>query len=234
MEVFLLTSTAGFLTSSLLHVRGGVSTSASVRSACSASSPRPWRCFSIADLATAPVDVFSTSVEVFPGAFAVMLPGPGLLHVRGGVSRWLAVLRVDIPSSPRPWRCFLRYSRIAQAVAVFSTSVEVFPIARVVSLRSGCLLHVRGGVSYRRTISINASRSSPRPWRCFQARCPYPLCQYVFSTSVEVFPRRAPARCLARGLLHVRGGVSLRAFSGSSKGQSSPRPWRCFRLCLLQ
>ena len=69
-------------------------------------------------------------------------------------------------------------------------------------------LHARGGVSqYRGTM----------------AQCPA-----VFSTHVEVFPRRSARRLLNPGFLHARGGVSkLRAIARKLQ-KFSPRTWRCF------
>ena len=78
------------------------------------------------------------------------LPFPfplGLLHVRGGVSR------------PR-----LQSLNVS---AVFSTSVEVFPMKRGDFLSQIGLLHVRGGVSEQTDKGGFLIESSPRPWRCF-------------------------------------------------------------------
>ena len=73
------------------------------------------------------------------------------------------------------------------------------------------------------------SKSSPRPWRCFLTLGKTINSALVFSTSVEVFLalRRSPV--LIRGLLHVRGGVSVNGSVAHSLDASSPRPWRCFR-----
>ena len=50
----------------LLHVRGGVSTTAMEAWPPTGSSPRPWRCFLQPSSRRAGTSVFSTSVEVFP------------------------------------------------------------------------------------------------------------------------------------------------------------------------
>ena len=153
--------------------------------------------------------VFSTSVEVFPDRAKRRAENQGLLHVRGGVSEFLACGRSRCSSSPRPWRCFsVTVSRVSR-VLVFSTSVEVFPACGLVRLVLISLLHVRGGVSEIHNTPDFDPWSSPRPWRCFLERTGKFTPQQVFSTSVEVFLRATDARCQSSRLLHVRGGVSL-------------------------
>ena len=71
--------------------------------------------------------VFSTSVEVFLKELQRKLGEPSLLHVRGGVSAAIRIIRCFGVSSPRPWRCFILQQAHRQAAFVFSTSVEVFP-----------------------------------------------------------------------------------------------------------
>ena len=73
--------------------------------------------------------VFPTPVGVFPWQEWCRVDGLGLPHARGGVSAGMRVLVDSVPSSPRPWGCFLsayfgRASRI-----VFPTPVGVFPRA---------------------------------------------------------------------------------------------------------
>ena len=93
-------------------------------------------------------------------------------------------------------------------LAVFSTSVEVFPETRPTLSFIRSLLHVRGGVSDGGMEPLNCARSSPRPWRCFHARQFAEGEIEVFSTSVEVF---------------LKGAVLA-----NTVYKSSPRPWRCF------
>ena len=131
-----------------------------------------------------------------------------LLHVRGGVSAKVTIQRHGALSSPRPWRCFYNPALARGSFLVFSTSVEVFPVAGRTRSASGCLLHVRGGVSLGNFEVGATTGSSPRPWRCFQVGIRTSGRDDVFSTSVEVFP--------------------CRSASEKSRQQSSPRPWRCF------
>ena len=106
--------------------------------------------------------------------------------------------------------------------------MEVFPPPRFVVEFVYSLLHVRGGVSFAGSAADGRPESSSRPWRCFYRPVIIESSLTVFSTSVEVFPDN-PARSLASSsLFHVRGGVSFSARCQTSKGVSSPRPWRCF------
>ena len=106
--------------------------------------------------------------------------------------------------------------------------MEVFPRAAESKMTVGSLLHVRGGVSRIVFHRERIRRSSPRPWRCFcqRFRCAFSRC--VFSTSVEVFPRKETKRRRHECLLHVRGGVSTTSRRYACWRPSSPRPWRCF------
>ena len=132
-------------------------------------------------------------------------------------------------SSPRPWRCFRSPFCLRQGADVFSTSVEVFPELGWSQCADPSLLHVRGGVSGTAQLGRPKRRSSPRPWRCFPEFYGVGYSGGVFSTSVEVFPPRSSAGSTRRGLLHVRGGVSLPRSLAIVCSASSPRPWRCFR-----
>ena len=66
VEVFPRAGALRMTVGSLLHVRGGVSLPRSLAIVCSASSPRPWRCFRFSRGLKTAIFVFSTSVEVFP------------------------------------------------------------------------------------------------------------------------------------------------------------------------
>ena len=152
------------------------------------SSPRPWRCFRACRQCIARAQVFSTSVEVFPINRLDWRAFERLLHVRGGVSERLCNDHDSRQSSPRPWRCFLKSYRLNRNKYVFSTSVEVFPVAFLPTTRCRRLLHVRGGVSTAMFAPLRLLASSPRPWRCFQNSVGASALIRVFSTSVEVFP----------------------------------------------
>ena len=228
MEVFPLRKEKTSENYCLLHVRGGVSIDKTTEREFVGSSPRPWRCFYKAISQTKPRIVFSTSVEVFPFRGLGSAYEVSLLHVRGGVSKVAHLHEVLQRSSPRPWRCFRRPGSWWNSFIVFSTSVEVFPHIQGTHVADEGLLHVRGGVSFAGSAADGRPESSSRPWRCFYRPVIIESSLTVFSTSVEVFPDN-PARSLASSsLLHVRGGVSFSARCQTSKGVSSPRPWRCF------
>ncbi len=147
-------------------------------------------------------------MEVFPLNRIEGFKWQGLLHVRGGVSKWHFRLTVVRVSSPRPWRCFYVALEDILNCRVFSTSVEVFQKVSAEPVGFDGLLHVRGGVSAC-TSSLDATgRSSPRPWRCFRHFNVGTCSLKVFSTSVEVFLRPALSPNGVVSLLHVRGGVS--------------------------
>ena len=52
-----------------------------------------------------------------------------------------------MPSSPRPWGCFLLDLIISTDSGVFPTPVGVFLLSAIPRNRSGSLPHARGGVS---------------------------------------------------------------------------------------
>ena len=209
VEVFLQPGAGARFVSSLLHVRGGVSSRRPNAKRVRLSSPRPWRCFPRQLRSWRNHRVFSTSVEVFLKVPQPRVTCRGLLHVRGGVSRSASGLPAVMMSSPRPWRCFL--------------------VGRHLRKVDSSLLHVRGGVSEVKGEPDQGSLSSPRPWRCFQDGFERLLGRGVFSTSVEVFLDRFVPSKSASSLLHVRGGVSYRAHAWCLVCGSSPRPWRCFQ-----
>ena len=127
------------------------------------------------------------------------------------------------------WRCFCLGCRLDYSRMIFSTYVEVFlSISRLVVL---CLnfLHVCGGVS-NEIIRENYDTSfSPRMWRCFRFTAWWQIGRVIFSTYVEVFPRRTSLRRAIQHFLHVCGGVSGLRESWKCPYKFSPRMWRCFQ-----
>ena len=208
VEVFPEMFPETWLSTGLLHVRGGVSL---INLRCldgAQSSPRPWRCFHESATAQLSIKVFSTSVEVFLECVENGAEDHGLLHVRGGVSETGGAFYGMDESSPRPWRCFHLRGRLTAQAKVFSTSVEVFLWLCASTTIRNSLLHVRGGVSCVNRIFEEVAASSPRPWRCFHLSRLLPIQAKVFSTSVEVFLTASCPASPAMRLLHVRGGVS--------------------------
>ena len=159
MEVFPKAAAKKKAAKGLLHVRGGVSQSGRQEKGRKRSSPRPWRCFFDRAGDWFRRKVFFTSVEVFPATLTrrrtvrPSSPRPwrcfhgcdvrwlgrfGLLHVRGGVSKFGVFYEWSRESSPRPWRCFCASVTPSISLIVFSTSVEVFEYFG--SWRGCCLL----------------------------------------------------------------------------------------------
>ena len=175
----------------------------------SASSPRPWGCFRKSSAPAKPASVFPTPVGVFLAA-----------DVKSVCGRW---------SSPRPWGCFCPAIAWPCATWVFPTPVGVFLAVAGLDEAGVCLPHARGGVSWRAVLLDVDTRSSPRPWGCFQrGRC-QSISRHVFPTPVGVFPTCNAHASRWRCLPHARGGVSPSLVQRNAGALSSPRPWGCFQ-----
>ena len=90
------------------------------------------------------------------------------------------------------------------------------------------LPHVRGGVSNSAFVQTASGRSSPRAWGCFPGVVPICHLADVFPTCVGVFLPISARHTRARGLPHVRGGVSFSGEGVMAGCPSSPRAWGCF------
>ena len=112
---------------------------------------------------------------------------------------------------------------------IFSTYVEVFLNAPILTKTFFNFLHVCGGVSAFQPIFPDNQTFSPRMWRCFFGRLKVVLPSPIFSTYVEVFPRPHPVNTLLINFLHVCGGVSEWFRDENLQDSFSPRMWRCFR-----
>ena len=131
----------------LPHARGGVSWADFEGRRDNSSSPRPWGCFLCKCSYRDVLLVFPTPVGVFLGKVLELALGYGLPHARGGVSSYKRQVKLSIPSSPRPWGCFLQFCPFLQNPPVFPTPVGVFPVTFSFSFLEVCLPHARGGVS---------------------------------------------------------------------------------------
>ena len=181
--------------------------------------------------------MFSTEgeKEVFPTCVGVFLcPSIAttaifcLPHVRGGVSFRLAFIDQDVQSSPRAWGCFYPSVCTDTITLVFPTCVGVFPGYTAVWDGSGCLPHVRGGVSLAIFSRGSLRPSSPRAWGCFWEPAVPEAGPDVFPTCVGVFPLEECATAREESLPHVRGGVSVIPDTNPTPSASSPRAWGCF------
>ena len=133
-------------------------------------------------------------------------------------------------SSPRSWRCFPNLKTRSAPTFVFSTLVEVFLTGKFGDVLDECLLHARGGVSFKKRARFRCRSSSPRSWRCFSFCIIETFIVKVFSTLVEVFLPTPRLGVVTDGLLHARGGVSFYKKGLSKAFLSSPRSWRCFQV----
>ena len=111
----------------LPHARGGVSSHRSHGLSVSASSPRTWGCFRLADHYLRPFSVFPTHVGVFLFSSVVSRLSSCLPHARGGVSSLLILAAFGGQSSPRTWGCFSWDMYTQPLWLVFPTHVGVFP-----------------------------------------------------------------------------------------------------------
>ena len=130
--------------------------------------------------------------------------------------------------SPHTWRCFYFIEQIVIINAVFSTYVEVFPSYGYSETTSRSFLHIRGGVSDDIYDWVIDDMFSPHTWRCFIPGVHRSGCRGVFSTYVEVFPKRFAAFLTIFCFLHIRGGVSFRRHGNKVFIKFSPHTWRCF------
>ncbi len=117
---------------------------------------------------------------------------------------------------------------------LFSTYVEVFPCRTASPRIIEALLHIRGGVSQKQHRSPMRTFSSPHTWRCFPSDRRSGPYQGLFSTYVEVFPRKTCQPSVIRSLLHIRGGVSGIVRKASTLDTSSLHTWRCFSIPYVQ
>ena len=109
--VFLTRPPSSRSLSSLPHARGGVSDGVvRARIGCQ-SSPRTWGCFHKGRCQRRRSGVFPTHVGVFLRRFPSSRGSARLPHARGGVSRQLASVGLQLGSSPRTWGCFRSQSR---------------------------------------------------------------------------------------------------------------------------
>ena len=96
------------------------------------------------------------------------------------------------------------------------------------------LPHARGGVSD--VLSTGGAKvfSSPRPWGCFSIIEPNSLLTMLFPTPVGVFLGHYSRFGYTDSLPHARGGVSAKTLAVFAPDASSPRPWGCFHLAMLE
>ena len=137
-------------------------------------------------------------------------------------------------SSPRPWGCTALEGPFTEVCEVFPTSVGVYRPPRRGSAAGESLPHVRGGVPELIKDFHVPSKSSPRPWGCTERLGRVARVDVVFPTSVGVYRNRSTIPEGHGSLPHVRGGVPSATDRSSRTETSSPRPWGCTGVCLVQ
>ena len=165
-------SSAALPRESLPHVRGGVSNIDGAKIPPVESSPRAWGCFGPVDPWRRDAVVFPTCVGVFPKEICSLSSHSRLPHVRGGVSAWRGHPSHQQLSSPRAWGCFRGGHCRCPWRGVFPTCVGVFLMFERIRRITGCLPHVRGGVSMEQPGKNTDEGSSPRAWGCFSGQLP--------------------------------------------------------------
>ena len=121
--VFLLYGGAAGGGKGLPHARGGVSVCCCSFPLAQPSSPRPWGCFSGADVVVPGGVLFPTPVGVFPHSKIIFFHFFCLPHARGGVSKGYVHSQGSQRSSPHTWGCFRRVDDNHNHGRVFPTLV---------------------------------------------------------------------------------------------------------------
>ena len=129
----------------ILHVCGGDPPVNALANCTKWYSPRMWRWSWCNFDQCQCLCVFSTYVEVILGKSRGLMTKYGILHVCGGDPYSAIIKNVTIQYSPRMWRWSQLGNQMTMMKQVFSTYVEVIPIAISSSPLRLCILHVCGG-----------------------------------------------------------------------------------------
>ena len=157
-------------------------------------------------------------MEVIPKEPLWRLISLGFLHVCGGDPIPPVFVAIRLRFSPRMWRWSYQPPRYQLCNLVFSTYVEVILILVHTSIMWWGFLHVCGGDPMTTLTVPTVKLFSPRMWRWswefWNQRGHY----FVFSTYVEVIPKRWILQIMTDRFLHVCGGdpvvVLIRCWSG--------------------
>ena len=136
--------------------------------------------------ATLIINVFSTYVEVILSSSNIYIGIKCFLHVCGGDPKVNVDVRLQSAFSPRMWRWSCSSYIIFPMLNVFSTYVEVIPIASSCLAWLACFLHVCGGDPMEWWKKQKNWLFSPRMWRWSWSIGAKPYPSVVFSTYVEV------------------------------------------------
>ena len=152
------------------------------------------------------LSVFSTYVEVILRNYVGKTKNSGILHVCGGDPSAAAIASAFGKYSPRMWRWSSRANALIYLFKVFSTYVEVILDAYEFVWDTISILHVCGGDPIPTTNAANKVLYSPRMWRWSQFFQLARMHDKVFSTYVEVIPKKKSFKENYISILHVCGG----------------------------
>ena len=129
--------------------------------------------------------------------------------------------------SPRVWRWSLMLHKPFKLLLVFSTCVEVILLRNTFASLVESILHVCGGDPIIVVIAELMCMYSPRVWRWSYDDSKKSTTNSVFSTCVEVIPRKRFKKSTTSGILHVCGGDPTVIEDTKLSWKYSPRVWRC-------
>ena len=216
--------------STLLRIRGGISSNGTICQQKLCSSPHTRRYFHCESHGSYPARLFSAYAEVFPPVEIADTRETTLLRIRGGISVSCCITRTGTSSSPHTRRYFRQLLHHPHRHLLFSAYAEVFPGQETHVLKKGALLRIRGGISYRNSRNKSQSSSSPHTRRYFTSTSVQFIDMELFSAYAEVFPRPRSRMWTGFSLLRIRGGISQTTDTPTTEPVSSPHTRRYFRL----
>ncbi len=189
-------------------------------------SPRMWRWSQVQLNVLGSIKVFSTYVEVILQWNTSGASMRCILHVCGGDPNWHWVGLTYHRYSPRMWRWSYIIPSSPKIKWVFSTYVEVILAPLITFAVTFCILHVCGGDPCYGYRWKRQAMYSPRMWRWSLSWWFSFLSTKVFSTYVEVIPRKIRLTILIASILHVCGGDPFTIATKYRSRLYSPRMWR--------
>ena len=165
-------------------------------------------------------------MEVIPKRLHLGINSAGILHVCGGDPKFVKIGPYIFQYSPRMWRWSYGNDIIFWVRWVFSTYVEVIPVADHKTVAITGILHVCGGDPDKDCWALTIAAYSPRMWRWSWFIGLFHNLFFVFSTYVEVIPNFWIFENSGWSILHVCGGDPLVALILSGCLKYSPRMWR--------
>ena len=195
--------------STLLRIRGGISSNGTIYQQKLCSSPHTRRYFHCESHGSYPARLFSAYAEVFPPVEIADTRETTLLRIRGGISVSCCITRTGTSSSPHTRRYFQAKKPMSSRKGLFSAYAEVFPTGTQETRARAALLRIRGGISRPPASSSSTWSSSPHTRRYFRGHEVVCGRDSLFSAYAEVFPKPPTPRPRNQSLLRIRGGISV-------------------------